>query len=80
MNTTEIKQAAKRHMKARYGIKGTDLTTEFLNEVVKGVKRRYAQPIEMEVKSHIELVMLYGWERGAKCLNIDVIKKKISVD
>ena len=77
MNTTEIKQAAKRHMKARYGIKGTDLTTEFLNEVVKGVKRRYVRPIEIEVKSHIELVMLYGWERGAKCLHgIDVVKTK----
>ena len=73
MNTTEIKQAAKRYMKARYGIKGTELTTEFLNEVLKGVKRRYARPIEM--------AMLYGWERGAKCLDddkmeyINVIKK-----
>ena len=81
MNTTEIKQAAKRHMKARYGIKGTDLTTEFLNAVVKGVKRRYIQPTEIEVKSHIELRMLYGWERGKKCLTddamgyIDVVKK-----
>ena len=80
MNTTEIKQAAKRHMQARYGIKGTDLTTEFLNEVVKGVKRRYARPIETEVRSHIEMAMLYGWERGAKCLDdnkmeyVDVIK------
>ena len=71
MNTTEIKQAAKRYMKARYGIKGTELTTEFLNEVVKGVKRRYARPIESEVKSHIEMAMLYGWERGAKCLDDD---------
>ena len=76
MNTTEIKQAAKRHMKARHGIKGTDLTTEFLNAVVKGVKRRYAQPIEFDVKFHIETVMLYGWVHGAKCLNIDVVKTK----
>ena len=68
MNTTEIKQTAKRYMRDRYGIKGTDLTTEFLNEVVKGVKRRYARPIELEVKSHIEMVMLYGCERGANCL------------
>ena len=81
MNTTEIKNAAKRHMKARYGIKGTELTAEFLNEVVKGVKRRYARPIESEVKSHIEMAMLYGWERG-QCLDddkmnyIDVIKTK----
>ena len=81
MNTTEIKQAAKHHMKARYGIKGTELTTEFMNEVVKGVKRRYARPIESEVKSHIEMVMLWWWERGDKCLDddkmnfIDVVKK-----
>ena len=80
MNTTEIKQVAKHHMQARYGINGSALTTEFLNEVVKGVKRRYARPIEIEVKSHIEMVMLYGWVRGAKCLNddkmeyIDVVK------
>ena len=81
MNTTEIKQAAKRYMKARYDIKGTELTTEFMNEVVKGVKRRYARPIESEVKSHIEMVMLWWWERGDRCLDddkmnfIDVIKK-----
>ena len=71
MNTTEIKQTAKRYMRDRYGIKGSALTTEFLNEVVKGVKRRYARPIELEVKSHIEMAMLYGWERGAKCLDDD---------
>ena len=82
MNTTEIKQAAKRYMRDRYGIKGSALTTEFLNEVLKGVKRRYARPIEIEVKSHIEMSMLYGWERGAKCLDddkmnyIDVVKTK----
>ena len=81
MNTTEIKQSAKQYMRARYGIKGTELTTEFLNEVVKGVKRRYARPIETEVKSHIEMVMLWWWERGDKCLDddkmnfIDVVKK-----
>lgn len=81
MHTTEIKRAAKRHMQDRYGIKGTELTLEFLNEVVKGVKRRYAHPIETEVKSHIEMAMLYGWARGAKCLDdakinyIAVIKK-----
>ena len=80
MNATEIKQVAKRHMKARYGIKGTELTAEFLNEVLKGIKRRYARPVESEVKSHIEMVMLWGWERGEKCLDddkmnyIDVIK------
>ena len=80
MNTTEIKQTAKRHMKARYGIKGTDLTAEFLNEVVKGVKRRYARPLELSVTSHIEMCMLYGWERGSKCMDddkmefIDVVK------
>ena len=71
MNTTEIKQIAKRHMRARYGIKSTELTAEFLNEVLKGVKRRYARPIESEVKAHIEMAMLYGWERGAKCLDDD---------
>ena len=81
MNTAEIKQAAKQYMRARYGIKGTELTAEFLNEVVKGVKRRYARPIESEVKSHIEMAMLYGWEIGSKCLDddkmeyIDVVKK-----
>ena len=64
MNAAEIKQAAKRHMRARYNIKGSGLTAEFLNEVVKGVKRRYARPIESEVKSHIEMVMLWGWGRG----------------
>ena len=80
MNTTEIKQTAKRHMKARYGIKGTDLTAEFLNEVVKGVKRRYARPLEINVQAHIEMCMLYGWERGSKCMDddkmefIDVVK------
>ena len=79
MNTAAIKQTAKRHMKDRYGIKGTDLTTDFLNEVVKRVKRRYARPIEINVQSHIEMCMLYGWERG-QCLDddkmnyIDVIK------
>ena len=79
MNTAAIKQTAKRYMQDRYGIKGTDLTTEFLNEVVKGVKRRYARPIEINVQSHIEMCMLYGWERG-QCLDddkmnyIDVIK------
>ena len=67
-------------MRDRYDINGSALTTEFLNEVVKGVKRRYARPIEIEVQSHIEMVMLYGWERGAKCLDddkmnyIDVVK------
>ena len=71
MNTTEIKVIAKRHMRARYGIKGTELTAEFLNEVAKGVKRRYAHPIESEVKAHIEMAMLYGWERGCKCLDDD---------
>ena len=60
MNTTEIKQAAKRHMRDRYGINGSALTAEFLNEVVKGVKRRYARPMETEVKSHIEMAMLWG--------------------
>ena len=80
MNTSEIKQTAKRYMRDRYDIKGSALTAEFLNEVVKGVKRRYARPIESEVKSHIEMAMLYGWERGAKCLDddkmeyIDVVK------
>ena len=80
MNTTEIKQAAKRYMRDCYGIKGTELTTEFLNEVVKGVKRRYARPIETEVKAHIEMVMLCWWERGDRCLDddkmnfIDVVK------
>ena len=80
MNATEIKQTAKRHMRERYNIKGTELTAEFLNEVVKGIKRRYARPVESEVKSHIEMVMLWGWERGEKCLDddkmnyIDVIK------
>ena len=73
MNTKEIKQAAKRHMKARYGIKGADLTTEFLNEVVKGVKRRYGRAIEIEVQSHIEMVMLYGWRPGTKCLTDDAM-------
>ena len=73
MNTIEIKQTAKRHMQDRYGIKGSALTTEFLNEVVKGVKRRYARPMETEVKSHIEMAMLYGWERGSKCLDDDKI-------
>ena len=79
MNTAAIKQTAKRYMQDRYGIKGTDLTTEFLNEVVKGVKRRYARPIEINVQSHISMCMLYGWERG-QCLDddkmnyIDVIK------
>ena len=82
MNTAEIKQAAKRYMQDRYGIKGTELTAEFLNEVLKGVKRRYARPIETEVKAHIEMCMLYGWERGQKCLDddkmehIDVVKNK----
>ena len=83
MNTTEIKQAAKRHMRARYGIKGTELTAEFLNEVAKGVKRRYARPIESDVQMHITIGMLYDWERGsAKCLDddkmeyIDVLKNK----
>ena len=82
MNTAEIKRAAKRYMQDRYGIKGTDLTAEFLNEVLKGVKRRYARPIETEVKAHIEMCMLYGWERGQKCLDddkmehIDVVKNK----
>ena len=85
MNTAEIKQAAKRYMQDRYGIKGNALTTEFLNEVLKGVKRRYARPIETEVKAHIEMCMLYGWERGQKCLDDDKMKyidvvKKISVD
>ena len=80
MNTTEIKQAAKRHMRERYNIKGTELTAEFLNEVVKGIKRRHARPIESEIRSHIEMVMLWGWERGEKCLDddkmnyIDVVK------
>ena len=69
MNATEIKQAAKRHMRARYNIKGSELTVEFLNEVVKGIKRRYARPIESEIRSHIEMVMLWGWERGEKCLD-----------
>ena len=74
MNTTEIKNCAKRYMRARYGIKGTELTTEFLNEVVKGVKRRYAHPIEVDVQAHIEIRMLYGWEHGAKCLDDDAMK------
>ena len=74
MNNTEIKAAAKRHMKARYGINGSALTTEFLNEVVKGVKRRYARPIELEVKAHIEMAMLYGWAHGEKCLDDDKMK------
>ena len=80
MNTTEIKQTAKQYMRDRYGIKGSALTTEFLNEVVKGVKRRYARPIETEVKSHIEMSMLWGWSHGEKCLDddkmnyIDVVK------
>ena len=71
MNTTEIKQTAKRYMRDRYGIKGSELTTEFLNEVVKGVKRRYARPIDTEVKSHIEMSMLWGWAHGEKCLDDD---------
>ena len=71
MNTAAIKQAAKLYMQDRYGIKGTELTTEFLNEVVKGVKRRYHSPIESEVKAHISMCMLYGWERGDKCLDDD---------
>ena len=81
MNTAEIKSAAKRHMRERYGIKGTELTAEFLNEVVKGVKRRYGRPIEINVQAHISMCMLYGWERGDKCLDddalnfIEVIKK-----
>ena len=82
MNTAEIKQTAKRYMQDRYSIKGTELTAEFLNEVLKGVKRRYARPIEINVQSHISMCMLYGWERGQKCLDdakmeyIDVIKTK----
>ena len=60
-------------MRDRYGIKGSALTTEFLNEVVKGVKRRYARPIETEVKAHIEMSMLWGWSHGEKCLDDDKI-------
>ena len=81
MNTTEIKSAAKRHMRARYGIKGTELTAEFLNEVAKGVKRRYARPLEVDVQMHITIGMLYDWERSHKCLDddkmnfIEVVKK-----
>lgn len=82
MNTTEIKQAAKRHMRARYGIKGTELTAEFLNEVAKGVKRRYVRPLEVDVKAHIDIGMLYDWKISHKCLDddkmnfIDVVKNK----
>lgn len=81
MNTPGIKNCAKRYMQDRYGIKGSALTAEFLNEVVKGVKRRFARPIEIDVQAHISMCMLYGWECGAKCLDdekmnyIDVIKK-----
>lgn len=81
MNTTEIKQVAKQYMTERYGIKGADLTDEFLNEVVKGVRRRYARPLEINVKSHLEICMPYGWGRGQRCLTddamdfIDVLKK-----
>ena len=71
MNTTEIKQIAKRHMRERYGIKGTELTTEFLNEVVKGVKRWYFRPLESDVKAHIDIGMLYDWKRSHKCLDDD---------
>ena len=69
MNSTEIKQTAKRQTSQHQRLCVTELTAEFLNEVVKGIKRHYVRPIESEVKSHIEMVMLWGWERGEKCLD-----------
>lgn len=71
MNATEIKRVAKQYMLERYDIKKSELTAEFLNEVVKGVRRRYFRATESDIRSHIAVVMLWEWKVGRKCFDDD---------